>query len=233
MHNYLSSCWKLRRIEALEKGIADLQVFINNNSALEPNRLFVYYLQLLLLFGKDIKDIDESLEKDIMTHVKKHSQEEDYLSSLIYLRLAILYIYLDKHKKVQFYLRRINMHGAEMNEQFRSLIFLLELVSHYQSNDLFLIQNTITAHNRKKNKITNENSALFDKLISFFQKLIKEQDPARVSNLAEKLKADIDTFTETALYNWLKEYLFFNWLDMLESKRVQKNQKHLLLDFMN
>jgi hypothetical protein len=233
MHNYLSSCWKLRRIKELEEGIAELQLFINNNSALEPNRLFVYYLQLLLLFGKGIKDIDESLEKEIMAHIKKHGQEEDYLSNLIYLRLAILYIYLDKHKKVQFCLRRINNHGAEVNENFRSLVFLLELVSHYQSNDLFLIQNTITAHSRKKNKMTNENSALFDTLISFFQKLIKEHDPARINNLAESLKANMANFTETPLHNWLKEYLFFNWLDMLASKGVQKNQKQQLLDFAN
>jgi hypothetical protein len=233
MHNYLSSCWKLRRIEELEKGIAELQLFINNNSVLEPNRLFVYYLQLLLLFGKGIKDIDESLEKEIMAHIKKNSQEEDYLSNLIYLRLAILHIYLDKHKKVQFYLRRIDTHNPEVNENFKALVFLLELVSHYQSNDLFLIQNTINAHSRKKNKITNESSALLDTLISFFQKLIKEHDPARVNSLAENLKSNMKNFTEAPLHGWLKEYLFFNWLDMLASKRIQKNQKQLLLDFIN
>jgi len=70
MHNYLSSCWKLRRFEALETGITDIQLFISKNASLEPNKLFVYYLQLLLLFGKDISLLNQSFEEEILNHIK-------------------------------------------------------------------------------------------------------------------------------------------------------------------
>lgn len=232
MHNYLSSCWKLKRFEALEKGIVDIQLFISNNSSLEPNKLFVYYLQLLLLFRKDISALTGAFEQEILTHIKKYKQSADYLSQLIYLRLAIIHLYLDHHKKVQFFLRRINENSSSMNEHFKYLVTIIELVSHYYTGDLFLVQNMVTAQLRKRKKKDNEGKRLFETIILFFQKLIKEKDSSKVRLLAIDLKTNMNTMAETSLSSWLKEYLFFDWLDMMVTQRGDKDQPLKLLDFI-
>lgn len=233
MHNYLSSCWKLRRFEPLEKGITDIQLFISNNSSLEPNKLFVYYLQLLVLFGKDISAHTESFEKEILAHIKKYKQSADYLSHLIYLRLAIIHLCLDHHKKVQFFLRRINENTSSMDENFKYLVTIIELVSHYYSKDLFLVQNMVTAQLRKRKKKDSAGKRLFETIILFFQKLIKEKDSSKVSQLAIDLNVNLSTMEEASLSSWLKEYLFFDWLDMMAKQSDTEDQPLKLLNFIN
>lgn len=231
MHNYLSSCWKLRRLDDLEEGIADIQVFISNNTSLEPNKLFVYYLQILLLFGKDVSELTESFEKEVLAHIKKYKQESDYLSNLIFLRLAIIHLTLDHHKKVQFFLRRIN-ENTPSNKNFGFLVTIIELLSHYHSKDFFLVQNMVTALLRKRKKDSNENSKLFEAIIVFFQKLTKEKNQTKVQELVIDLKDTLKPMSSTPLYSWLKEYLFLDWLEMLASKPVPLNSKSQLLDFL-
>ncbi|MFK7809626.1 MAG: hypothetical protein AB8F74_17610 [Saprospiraceae bacterium] len=226
MHNYLSSCWKLRRLDALESGIEDIQIFINNNSSLEPNKLFVYYLQILLLFGRDIQQLTPAFEKEVLAQIKKYKQDEDYLANLIYLRLAIIHLSTNNHKRVQFFLRRINQNTATLNSKFGAFVIVLELVSHYHSGDLFLVERMITSQLRKRKKPSDNPSELFEKIISFFQKLYKIKDQGKVSQLAATLLKEAKRMKEDPLYGWLKEYAFFDWLEMLSKG------KNSLLDFL-
>ena len=231
MHNYLSSCWKLKRYEALENGIADIQLFIANNPVLEPNKLFIYYLQILVLFSKDINALEESFEKEVLVHIKKYKQEGDFLSNLIYLRLAIIHLALNNHKRVQFFLRRVNDNTPTMNQSFGSLIIIVELISHYHSNDLFLVQNLVNAQLRKRKSKSQQRNPLFEEIILFFQQLVKTKSKEQSIQLAKDFKSKIAHTKDQPFYSWLEEYLFIDWLNALIHDQPLKNQIQHLVDF--
>lgn len=231
MHNYLSSCWKLKRYEALDNGIADIQSFIRNNPVLEPNKLFVYYLQISLFFGKNLAALEESFEKEVLAHIKKYKQSSDYLSNLIYLRLALIHLTLNHHKKVQFFLRRINENTPTMNKAFSSVVVVVDLMSHYQSDDLFLVKNIANAQLRKRKKKDSESSKLFEDILLFFQQLARTSEEEQVTQLAKDFKSQILEAKDQTLSNWLKEYLFYDWLDALANKTPLKDQIQQIAGF--
>ena len=188
MHNYLSSCWRLGRYDALEKGITEIQAFIDKNPMLERNMLFVYYLEILLLFGKNISLLSEDFEKRVLTHINKYKLGTDYLANLIYLRLAIIHLALNNHKRVSYYLRRIDENTALLSDSFKSVIFVVELMSHYQSDDGFLVQYRINAETRKrKKKNIPASSDILSENHSLFQSPHQNKYPQESTLLAEEL----------------------------------------------
>ncbi len=224
MHNFLSSCWKLKRFDALKEGIADIQQFIHKKPILERNKLFVYYLQILLLISDDLSKLEEPFEKEVMAHIKKYKQESDYLSNLIYLRFAIIHLALEHHKKVQFFLRRINDYTPTMSSAFGSLVQIIELISHYQSKDVFLVQNRINSLTRKRKKGIPKKDTLPDSILLFFQQLIKTTDRKQIVVLATEFESRPKFEESQELEKWLQEYLFYDWLRALIDNVPLKKQ---------
>jgi len=224
LYNYLSSCWKLRKYDQLEKGIPEINSFIKEKSLLEPNYLFVYYLEISLFYVKNFEGFDENFESKVMKHIRKHKQQTDYLATLIYLHFAIIHMIFEQHKKVQFFLRRLSENLNKLDAAFEPLMYIIELISHYQSEDYAIAQNLINSHLRKQKRNPIPENNTFGEIILFFQDLIK------TPNLEERSKKAYDfelvkyNNMDGSLRNLLEEYGFSKWLIAVKEKSTLKDQ---------
>ena len=224
LYNYLSSCWKLRKYDKLEEVITEINTFLSKKSLLEPNHLFVYYLETSLFYVKGFEDFDETFESNVMKHIRKHKQETDYLATLIYLHFAIIHMIFERHKKVQFFLRRLSENLNKLDAAFEPLMYIIELIGHYQSGDYAIAQNLINSHLRKqkRNPIAYDNT--FSEIILFFQTLIKTSDLEERSKQAYDFELIKYNNMSGSLRNLLEEYGFSKWLISVKEKVTLKTQ---------
>jgi len=224
LYNYLSSCWKLRKYDKLEEGIPEINAFLNEKSLLEPNHLFVYYLEISLFYVKDFSGFDDTFEANVMKHIRKHKQESDYLATLIYLHFAIIHMIFNRHKKVPFYLRRLSENLNNLDAAFEPLMYIIELISHYQSGDYAIAQNLINSHLRKQKRNPISQDSTFSEIIIFFQGLIKTPDIEERSQKAFDFELTKYNNMDGSLRNLLEEYGFSKWLVSVKEKGTLKAQ---------
>ncbi len=224
LYNYLSSCWKLKKYDKLEEGIPEINAFLNEKPLLEPNHLFVYYLEISLFYVKGFEGFDETFESNVMKHIRKHKQETDYLATLLYLHFSIIHMIFERHKKVQFFLRRLSENLNNLDAAFEPLMYIIELISHYQSGDYAIAQNLINSHLRKQKRNPDAYDNTFSEVILFFQTLIKTSGQEEKSQLARDFELTKYNNMDGSLRNLLEEYGFSKWLVSVKEKQTLKAQ---------
>jgi len=230
-YNYLSSCWKLRQYHTLEKGLPEVKAFIKKHPVLEPSYLFVYYLEIPVLYFNEFKGFDATFEAKVIKHIKKQKQEKDFLASLMYLHFAILHLIFENHKKVHYFLRRIRENLSTLAPAYEPLLYTIEMYSHFQSGDLAVAQNLVNAYLRKQKRNPIENDNTFNQVILFFQDLIKTKSIPERSKKATVFESTIYSQMTGSLRNLLEEYGFSVWLNSLIHK--EKLKDHLIKIYRN
>ncbi len=231
LYNLLSSFWKRREYEQLENGIKEINAFVSKNPLLEPNLLFVHYLELFLIYAKQLNGFNDIFESKVMKHIRNFKKVSDYLSSLIYIHFALLHLVSDNHRKVQFFLRRLDENLNLLDPAYGPLLYTIELISHYQSGDYDIMQNTITSHLRKLKRSSTETDKTFKTVILFFQSLIKASSKDEESQMALEFKKEQHDNSSRSVTNLLEEYGFSIWLNsvinQLDLKEAIISQYHL------
>jgi len=103
-------------------------------------------------------------------------------------------------------------------------MYIIELISHYQSEDYAIAQNLINSHLRKQKRNPIPENNTFGEIILFFQDLIK------TPNLEERSKKAYDfelvkyNNMDGSLRNLLEEYGFSKWLIAVKEKSTLKDQ---------
>lgn len=214
LYNFLICCRKLGRHAELKNGIEKIKDLTQKYPYLERNLIFVYYLELKFNFQqKNYLSIVEEFEHPIIKHLKKYNQGEDNLSSLCYIYLALTHLVLNNAQKVQFYLRRLHSMAKQLNSSFALFFDILELISHYETQDYQIIENQLITLKRKSFRVS-ENDAFYTNMLYFFEDII--QPDANKNALVDVLQQQIKTGSKVGLLNLLNEFLLSEWLQSVK-----------------
>jgi len=214
LHNFLSCCNSLEKYADLEEGIEKIKTLAKKYPYLHRNLTFVYYLETRYYFRQaKFSFIVDKLEKDILDHIADYNLEAEYISNSLFLHFTVTNLVLGKARKVQYFLRQLHSNPGKMPPAFIQTCTILEFISHYETNDYFIIQNLLLSFKRKIKKDRNF-SSFFKFLLSFFADLSKS-DRETHKQLALAFREEMEAFHEDGVYNLLDGLHLHNWLNAL------------------
>ena len=215
LFNNLSLSMSLGKIKELESGIKKVKDLAKQYKFLERNLLFVYFLEAKRNFNsKNFKFFSEEFQDKVLHHIKKFKQKDDYLTVLIFIYLSLSFLALGKAQKVQFYLRRLHLMAKKLDGSYSQFFHTLELISHYETEDILIIQNLLASFKRKQ-KWSNGMSPFFREILLFFQELIKTPDAPKAV-LIQQLQSKADNTENDGVRNLLKVFILDDWLNALK-----------------
>lgn len=215
LYNYLQSCFRLKKFEELEKGIETLKEFTPKYPSTERNLIFIYLLETNYYYKqKKYNEIINSLEELTKKHIKKYRQETELSTMYLYTYFAITYMILNKPQKVHYYLRRLHLAAKNSPPVYSQSFDLLELISHYETNDYNLIQNLIVSYRRKHNK-AEETTPFFKEMLGFLAKLNKLADDEKAA-FTKTFYDNLASFESDPVNRFLKGFLLEDWLTAIQ-----------------
>lgn len=217
LYNFLICCRRNGKHEEMENGIEKIKNLTKEYPFLERNLIFVYYLEIKHNFQKgNYEVLIDDFETTIIKHIKKHDQNEDGLPALCFIYFALTHMVLNNPQKVQFYLRRLHAMSKQLNPSYSQFFDILELISHYETGDIVIIQNMLTSLRRKAKKLKKMDT-FYPQMLDFFSDLILPD--TQNSTLIEQLETSTNTDKEGGLLNLLNEFLLDDWLKALKTNK--------------
>lgn len=184
--------------------------FIGQKPAFISQAVYFQYGLLEIAFqSDDWPGITGKLEEELMRTIKTQSLEKERIAMLSYLRLAMTYQILNKPAVVQTYLRKTTECRQDVKAYFEELVFLLDLICHYESGDHFLVTRRIKHICKKQGNKENTLSALFSEFIAVFTASTTEQR----SRIAQELLAKMPEWQGTKLGFHIINYRALPWLE--------------------
>ncbi|MEL6924855.1 MAG: hypothetical protein AAFO94_12480, partial [Bacteroidota bacterium] len=225
--NNLSLSMTLGKINELEMDISKIKKLTTQHPSLERNMLFVYFLEAKHNYNnRNYSFLSEEFQQQVLRHVRKFKQEKDYLTVLIFIYFALTALALGQAQSVQFFLRRLQLLAKTLDGSYAQFFNVLDLISHYETDDRLIIQNLLTAFKRKK-KWAGGISPFFTEVLSFFSELSRSREDS-VAHLAKALKEKSGEFEEDGVRNLLKVFVLDNWLDsIIEGKKYAEKCEEL------
>ncbi|MEL6865160.1 MAG: hypothetical protein AAFP19_12105 [Bacteroidota bacterium] len=226
-HNYLSCCNSLKKLEELEEGIPILKAFVKGNTYLHRNLIFVYMLEVRLYFqqGK-YRQIYQSLEPQINKLIKQYQLQNEYITTTLQLLLAVTHMILDHPPITQRYFRQFHNHAAfGQDPNMSQTCTLMEMISHYETQDEFIIQNMIQSFKRKM-KGQHDFTPFFCDMIKLFHQLIKSDEDHRPL-LAQEFIQQLDRYQQDETYIIAQQLLIDDWL--VSTSQGQSFSKKVML----
>jgi len=220
--NNLSLSMTLGKTQELNADVDKIKELTEQHPSLERNMLFVYFLEAKNNYNKhNFKFFSPDFQETILAHIKKFKQEKDYLTVLIFIYFTLASLAKGDAKEVQFFLRRLQLLGKKLDGNYVQFFNVLDLISHYETHDILIIQNLLNAFRRKK-KWVGGASPFFQEILSFFNELIKNNGPSK-SDLALNIKEKALLFEDDGVRNLLKAFILDQWLDsIIEEKKYSK-----------
>lgn len=219
LFNFLICCRRLNYFDELESGLVRIKELIAQYPFLKRNGIFIFYLETKHNFlKKDYHKIVEGLEPEITKHIKKYKQKEEHLTALVFIYFTLTYLVLKDYHKVHFYLRRLANNSKNMDKSYTYFFYFLELVSHYETSDNFVIQNLLSSH-RRKLKTSKTDVTFFKEILEFFQSLQKAS-PKEIKELAIEFEQKLPQIPNEGVLNITQEFILNDWLKALKSGKT-------------
>lgn len=211
LYNFLICCRRVGKHEELKSGIEKIKTLTKEYPFLERNLIFVYYLEIKHHFQKrDYQGLITNFEQTISKHIKKHNQSEESLPALCFIYFTLSHMILNNPQKVQFYLRRLYGMSKQLNPSYALYFDILELISHYETADLEVIQNLLGSLKRKARKLKNKDG-FYPEILDFFADLIATTDNRPI--LVKQFQEKVEQAPKEGVLNLLKEFLLDDWLE--------------------
>lgn len=153
---------------------------------------YLVYLQIEMAYLQEDFTKVNSLEKQFLETLKQEKEVQRYevVKGLIY--LVAIHIRQQNFAKAHFYLRRLHAKAKKLPKIFSPFFDLLELISHYQSDEFLMLQNLVAAFRRKQYNLPQK-SNLFDDLLHVFSLISKgEQNKSTFIRLSSSSKYQDD-----------------------------------------
>lgn len=135
---------------------------------------YLNYLEIQIIHNQgifaDISKLEQQFLATIQNLKLNKIKRYEVVKGLIY--LAIINIRQENYTKAHFFLRRLHAQSKRLPKIFAQFFDLLELISHYQSGELIIVENLIPSFRRKQYS-TTEKSELFNELLNTFSALSK------------------------------------------------------------
>lgn len=231
LHSYIDCCIRYKKWDQVKSGIDKIKTLVQKYPALKHNALFIGFLELKYYYDtKQYKNIVEELETKLLEQMHEFEQEEDHISTLIFIYFVQTHLILDNHKRAHFFLRRLHAIAKNLDSSYTYFFDILELISHYETNDDTVIQHLLASLKRKlkKDEVPNE---IYADILDFFKQIIKVDKEEKVT-LAKNLKEKLQHAKEEGLTNILNFSIFDQWLDAIINDQ-NFSQSMLTIDTIN
>ena len=219
LFNFLTCCRKIGKNEELIQGIQKIKNLTNEYPFLKRNLIFVYYLEIKHNFqNKHYGYLTKNLEAVVNKHIKKYNQMEESMPALCFIYFTLTYMLLDQPPKVQYYLRRLQAMSKNLNPSYAQFFDILELISHYETGDVMVIQNLLNSFKRKIKK----DAALkpfYKEMLEFFGALIKITNVKERKQLVDAFNRKPEHFKDDGVFNLLKVFLLDEWMDAIRTNK--------------
>ena len=179
LFNFLICCRKIGKNDELIQGIQKIKDLTIEYPFLKRNLIFVYYLEIKHNFQqKNYAYLTNNLEADVNKHIKKYNQTEETMPALCFIYFTLTYMLIDQPQNVQYYLRRLQAMSKNLNPSYAQFFDILELISHYETGDVLVIQNLLNSFKRKIKK-EKELKPFYKEMLEFFGHLDKNHKRKR------------------------------------------------------
>ena len=223
LFNFLVCCRRLNRSAELESGLLRIKALLQQAPFLKRNYIFIYYLETKHLFlQRKYQPIVEEMEPETTRHINKYQQKGEHLTALIFIYFTLTHLVLRDYHKVHFYLRRLSNLSKDLDPGYTYFFHLLELISHQETTDQFVIQNLLSSH-RRKNKNRKKPSPFFPETLAFFRQFNKSSPEAKPDHIADYENQLTDIATDSTL-NIAREFILDDWLRALKNKRTYADE---------
>ena len=217
LFNFLICCRKIGKNDELLKGIQKIKDLTNEYPFLKRNLIFVYYLEIKHNFQKkNYSYLTNNLESIVNKHIKKYNQMEDTMPALCFIYFTLTYMLIDQPQNVQFYLRRLQAMSKNLNPSYAQFFDILELISHYETGDVLVIQNLLNSFKRKIKK-EKELKPFYKEMLEFFGHLIKITNAKERKQLVDSFIKQPEQFKDDGVFNLLKVFLLDEWMDAVRT----------------
>jgi len=217
LFNFLICCRKIGKNDELIRGIQKIKELTTDYPFLKRNLIFVYYLEIKYNYQKkNYAYLTNNLESVVNKHIKKYNQKEDTMPALCFIYFTLTYMLIDKPQNVQYYLRRLQAISKNLNPSYAQFFDILELISHYETGDVSVIQNLLGSFKRKIKK-DKELKPFYKEMLEFFGDLIKITNAKERMQLVESFNNKPEQFKDDGVFNLLKVFLLDEWMDSVRT----------------
>ncbi|MFK7934242.1 MAG: hypothetical protein AB8G22_12085 [Saprospiraceae bacterium] len=188
-YHLLQAYLRIEEFEQAKQLIIELEKWLGKTTGLQQCRFYLSYLKIEIAYRQADYDEIVNLENAFFTTVDSLKKVERYevFKGLAFLTLS--HLQRKDFAKAQFYLRRLHGFAKKLPKALGSFFDLLELLSHYASQEITITQNLATAYKRKQYD-PNKGSILFADLLEAFLKLSSHQQQLPFAFSAAKYQND-------------------------------------------
>ncbi len=217
LFNFLICCRKIGKNDELIQGIQKIKDLTEKYPFLKRNLIFVYYLEIKHNFQqKNYTYLTKNLESVVNKHIKKYNQAEESMPALCFIYFTLSYMLLDQPQNVQYYLRRLQAMSKNLNPSYAQFFDILELISHYETGDVMVIQNLLGSFKRKIKKDASL-KPFYKEMLEFFGDLIKITNSKERKQLVDSFNRKPEQFKDDGVFNLLKVFLLDEWMDAIRT----------------
>lgn len=197
--------------------IEEARNFAMKNNIQREQMVYFFYSELVIAYEKrNFQHIKEKIEARMIAHLEQYDICHDRIGLVTFLYLAIVNLLLNKHEKVQRYLRELHNASRDLQSYFSEIYTIVELISHYYSQEYTLLKNLTSTKLRKL--VKNERRSLFyHALLQLFKQLANQ--PFEAGQAAGKLRSQLPNFRQDQTLGLFRYFHLETWLSALANNR--------------
>ena len=219
LRNALNYNLRFKHFEETKANIFEADTFIQKHPNYHVQLAYFYYGELMYKYelGQFDNLIQESEAKTIQC-IKEAKIDQERIALLCYLLLALSYLICKKFREAQNYLRLAQQIPLDTRAYFDEIIFVIEMIIHFETEDIDLMENLLIAfQRRKKSNKGKEKDLFFKELIKLFKALIRDEKAGK--KFAKKLHDGLTQFPGERILHIFQHFHLENWLVSLFEKK--------------
>jgi len=220
--NFASCCHRANNSEEFNTTLQELKKFTQAHPFFQRKMILAYVLEISFYRRqKQYNYIIEELEPLVLDEVDKFGKQNERSVVYFYNSLMMTYLALGNHTKVQFYLRRL-FNNKGIGKPFTYFYETVDMISHYESNDVDILQNLLSSKKRKIKREPKYGTPFFKEILAFFSNLLNDKKD-NIKSIAH-LKNESTIQSDDEYLRLLKYFLFDDWIDGLSLNRTYSEQ---------
>ncbi len=216
--NHLSFCARSKRFKELEQWVAKAQEHCEEHPHLQAKMIYVYNRFIEALhWAQQYAKIQALVETELVPLLTEYLAEAEYITKSTLGLSFEAYFALGKSEKVGQLLLQLLEHKQKLPSNLLYSFQILELVYHFDQGDYLLIENMVTAHQKRLQR-HHQRQAFFEACISFFKK-ISTSGIFEQKRHFQLHKTALPKYGEDPIYFTLHQYFHYDlWVESHERK---------------